>query len=120
MTLDLPTTPAWTDEWLAGLLEGEGTFGIARNTTTHDNTYEYPRVIVKMADRDVIERAAVLMGSVAIYTRLSDNPDHSTQYITKVHGDKALDVMKRVRPYMGTRRGARIDELLSRTQWGRV
>lgn len=39
--------------WLAGLLEGEGTFDLHRG--------KYPRVRVGMTDRDVVGRAATLM-----------------------------------------------------------
>ncbi len=40
--------------WLAGLLEGEGTFDLHRK--------KYPRVRVGMSDRDVVGRAATLTG----------------------------------------------------------
>ena len=43
--------------WLAGLLEGEGSFLMARNIVA-GKVYRYPKITVNMTDRDVIEHAA--------------------------------------------------------------
>jgi hypothetical protein len=43
--------------WLAGLLEGEGYFGLIPNKVK-GKTYRYARVGVTMTDEDVIRRAA--------------------------------------------------------------
>lgn len=48
--------------WLAGLLEGEGSFLSARF-----DSYSYPRVQMTMCDRSVLERAMSLMPSSRIY-----------------------------------------------------
>ena len=114
----LPSTPEWA--WLAGLLEGEGSFGIAVSRKSDGSVYEYPRVLLNMTDRDVVERAATMMGAHRVYHHKAKKDKHRDQFKCKVHGDLALELMRRVRPMMGERRSARIDELLSREAWGRV
>lgn len=44
-------------EWLAGLLEGEGTFCYSRNGTRHTN------VRLSMTDEDIVRRAAAVMSA---------------------------------------------------------
>lgn len=97
--------------WLAGLLEGEGCF-IA---DTH-GTNRRPHLIValQMCDLDVVERAATLMnGNVTRSGRKIPRPNESQSYRVKVGGAKAEKVMRAVRPFMGLRRSAKIDSLLS-------
>ena len=47
--------------WIAGLLEGEGYFGFSK-------TRRFPYVSIEMTDRDVIQRASIVMdaGNVKI------------------------------------------------------
>ncbi len=89
--------------WLAGLLEGEGTFDLQRG--------KYPRVRVSMTDRDVVGRAATLFGS-SIRLTLRTAP-HRPMWHAEVQGPKAVSVMRAVLPFMGARRSARIAEILS-------
>lgn len=93
------------DEWLAGLLEGEGSFGF--------NYRGRPCVQVQMADRDVVAAAASLMGGNLLgpYTR-PNRPDNKPMFHAKRVGVPAAKVMERVRPWMGERRSARISEVL--------
>jgi len=88
--------------WLAGVLEGEGSF-IRNNGTS--------QCALKMADRDVVERAASIMGG----TVRERKPHRGTKPLWEiaVYGDNAIRMMKGVRRWMGDRRGARIDELLA-------
>lgn len=88
--------------WLAGLLEGEGCFDLHRG--------KYPRVRVGMTDRDVVGRAATLLGGRVRLT-LKPKP-HSAMWHTEISGAKAVDVMTAVLPHMGARRSAKIAEIL--------
>lgn len=94
-----PVHPAW----LAGLLEGEGSFGVDAGR---------PVVEVKMTDRDVIARAAHAFGDVSVYAVPQTAEDIAAGYKqawrARVRGGTAIAVMLRVLPHMGERRSARI------------
>lgn len=88
--------------WLAGLLEGEGAFDLHRQ--------RYPRVRVAMTDRDVVGRAARLMGSTV---RLTIRPQpYKPIWHAEISGQPAVDVMSAVLPYMGARRSSKIASIL--------
>ena len=93
--------------WLAGLLEGEGSFyvyvGVRRLR---------PTISISMTDRDVVERATHLMGT-GLYVLARREPHHKQPYMTSATGDRAVMVMKAVLPYMGERRSARIEAAIS-------
>ena len=94
--------------WLAGLLEGEGTFDLHRG--------KYPRVRVAMTDRDVVGRAATLIGS---RVRLSLKPaPYKASWHAEVTGQKAVAVMEAVLPFMGARRSAKIAAILGAAELG--
>jgi hypothetical protein len=88
--------------WLAGLLEGEGTFDLHRD--------RYPRVRVAMTDRDVVGRAATLFGS-SIRLSLKRLPYKATWH-AEITGAKAVAIMRAVLPHMGSRRSGKIAEIL--------
>lgn len=88
--------------WLAGLLEGEGTFDLHRG--------KYPRVRVGMTDRDVVGRAATLMGS-RVTSRFHKAPFQATWH-AEVTGEKAEEIMAAILPHMGSRRSGRIASIL--------
>jgi len=85
--------------WLAGLIEGEGNF------YGNDNT---PTVTIKMTDRDIIERAATLMGSTVRPCSPPSN-GHKQQWATTACGLRAAKVLTAIRPWMGWRRKAELD-----------
>lgn len=88
--------------WLAGLLEGEGSFDLHRG--------KYPRIRVGMTDRDVIGRAATLLGA---RVRLSLKPaPNAAMWHAEVSGTKAAEIMALVLPHMGSRRSGRIAAIL--------
>lgn len=89
--------------WLAGLLEGEGTFDLQRG--------KYPRIRVGMTDRDVVGRVASLFGS-SIRLTLKGKPI-TPLWHAEVQGERAAAIMRAVLPYMGARRSGRIAEILS-------
>ncbi|WP_424936649.1 MULTISPECIES: hypothetical protein [Bacteria] len=89
--------------WLAGLLEGEGAFDAHRG--------RYARVRVQMTDRDIVQRAARLMGTGE---RLSlRQAPASPTWNAEVSGERAEAVMAAVLPHMGARRSRRIAEVLA-------
>lgn len=99
--------------WLAGLLEGEGSFFML---TSHvgGKAYRYPRIAVNMTDRDIIERvAALLCGSVYDIPATSIRPGMKLQYRAQASGSNAAEWMVRLKPWLGARRAAKIDELLA-------
>ena len=89
--------------WLAGLLEGEGSFDAHRG--------KYPRIRLAMTDRDVVGRAATLMDA-KIRLSLHPAPAKPTWH-TEISGERAAEIMRQILPHMGTRRSGRIAEALS-------
>ena len=88
--------------WLAGLLEGEGAFDLHRG--------KYPRIRLGMTDRDVVGRAATLLGGKV---RLSLKPAPAkAMWHVEVSGTKALSAMTALLPLMGARRSAKIAEVM--------
>lgn len=90
--------------WLAGILEGEGSF------VSHGDS---PKILVSMVDRDIINRVARLfkINPLEIKPRKS-NPEHQTQWLAAIHGDIAAQWMMTIYSFMGGRRQTKIKELL--------
>jgi hypothetical protein len=88
--------------WLAGLAEGEACFDLHRG--------RYPRVRVGMVDRDVVGRAATLMG-VSVRMAFKQAP-HKAMFHAEATGEKAEAVMRAILPHMGARRSAHIATVL--------
>lgn len=91
--------------WLAGLLEGEGSFS--------DETGS-PRIQLKMTDWDIVDRAREMMKSETLETVLYDNPNFKTAYVTRVQGNPAIQWMMTIFSLMGKRRRIRIAGILER------
>ena len=88
--------------WLAGLLEGEGYFGIKGKS---------PRLSIECTDRDVAGRAAMLLGG-KLRARLPRNERSNATYVCEVGGEKAASAMAALLPHMGARRSSRIMDIL--------
>lgn len=88
--------------WLAGLLEGEGSFDAHRG--------KYPRIRLAMTDRDVVGRAASLMDA-RIRLSLHRAPNKPTWH-TEISGPRATEIMRLILPHMGARRSQKIAEIL--------
>lgn len=95
--------------WLAGLLEGEGTFDLSKG--------RYPRIRLAMTDRDVVGRAATLMDT-SIRLSLKRAPSAPTWH-SEVSGPRAEAIMREILPFMGTRRSQRIAEVLAGAEYRR-
>lgn len=93
--------------WIAGLLEGEGTFCVT--------LAQSPTVAVQMNDKDIIAKVAQLMNS-KIYGpyrhRRGDRLD-APHYRTAVYGKNAAGWMMSIYPLMGVRRRNKIKSILN-------
>lgn len=95
--------------WLAGLLEGEGSFmwqpGSGRNRGRI-------KIQVSMTDQDTVQMAAALMGGNSVYREPDRRENHSTCYRTHLQGKRAAALCRTLLPLMSQRRSSRIEELL--------
>lgn len=95
--------------WLAGLLEGEGSFGAAPPSEPNR-----PRIALAMTDEDVVGKVAVLFGQSYAHCRKdSRNPNWKPYYRVQVRGKKAVELMTSLYPLMSSRRQRQIDSALS-------
>lgn len=99
--------------WLAGLLEGEGSFFMQRNTQP-SGVYRYPFITVNMTDRDVIERVAEIFDSTVYeFKQIYGTSSKKQAYRTQINGSRAAELMRLLLPYMGVRRSEKICEILT-------
>lgn len=93
--------------WLAGLLEGEGSFGFYNGG---------PVIQLKMTDLDIVERAHKALGCTSkVMTINMPDPEHSTAYKAVAQGSLAIGWMFTLYSLMGNRRKEQIKEVIS--QW---
>jgi hypothetical protein len=100
--------------WLAGLLEGEGSFIVtSKKRERAYGTWQQitVRIQIAMIDRDVIGKVAALLGT-GVWKKAPSDPKYQMQYATHASGPRACAVMTSVRPYMGSRRREQIDHAL--------
>jgi hypothetical protein len=95
--------------WLAGLLEGEGTFSVNRQSAD----IAYPVIKLTMCDQGVVARAAGLIGAPNVRRQEPERPGWSPTFVTAISGRDAATWMRRLRDSMGTRRRAAIDAALA-------
>ena len=99
--------------WLAGLLEGEGSFYASKRSTT-------PVIFLGMTDRDVVARAHALLGAAATvstihqHKRLAHHGARKPMYRFEINGGAAASWMMTLYPFLGERRRARVQALLQR------
>jgi len=95
--------------WLAGLLEGEGTFSL----TCDRKRNCYPVISLNMCDGSVVRRAAKLLEAPSVALREARRPEWRPTFVAQVGGAHAAEWMKRLRAFMGQRRTEAIDAALS-------
>jgi DNA-binding Lrp family transcriptional regulator len=103
--------------WVAGILEGEGCFFVTTRRTAKYGPYVYARV-TGMTDRDVLERLRKVTGvGVLERVRARKDPRHKPiwQWIVS-RNQEAIELMVAVYPHMGTRRQAKIREVLAQVE----
>jgi hypothetical protein len=93
--------------WIAGLLEGEGSFIANRGAQL-----SYPVIKVEMCEREVIERGAQLLDT-RVWVVPPRTQGWRPTYVAQIGGHRAAEWMRALRPYMGLRRTAAIDVALS-------
>ena len=93
--------------WLAGLLEGEGSF-----LTGPPSSPNMIAISIQMCDEDVIQRAAALFGTSCFGPKSRAKPHYKPCFSTRVRGLRAASIMKQLRHLMGERRRAAIDAAL--------
>lgn len=98
--------------WLAGILEGEGYFGIAKGISTSGKFNLKPSVRVGMTDWDIILKVKDVIGYEDIKIRERELPSGKVHYIYDVGGKRSIDLMRLLQPLMGIRRYEAIKEIL--------
>ena len=93
--------------WLAGLLEGEGSF-----LTGPPSNPNMIAISIQMCDEDVIQRVATLFGTSCFGPKPGKEPHHRPTFSTRTRGLKAASIMSQVRHLMGDRRKAAIDRAI--------
>lgn len=95
--------------WLAGLLEGEGSF-----LAPAPSAPNRPVVVLAMTDEEVVRKAAALMGATYFHCRRDErNPTWKPYWSVRLRGARAVQLMHLLRPYMGRRRQGQIDSALA-------
>jgi hypothetical protein len=105
--------------WIAGLLEGEGYFGIDNRSKDRYETSKTPPspfIKVSMVDEDIIQRLSKLLDKS--YFSPSRKTVTGKQVYTLHIGEKekVLFILQKILPYMGVRRVERITECISYLQ----
>ncbi len=95
--------------WLAGFFEGEGCFFLGSGK-------QRPKAVrisasLVSVDRDVLEKAAALMGTV-VQTPNRRTVTGKQVYTVWLSSTKAVDLMKQLLPHMGDRRSKKIREII--------
>lgn len=101
--------------WLAGLLEGEGHIGVFEKRSTTGRMYPTLRLQLNMTDEDVVRRAHTVAGVGGVRGPLTPSQENRKPVWswTVYRRDDVVQVLGLIRPWMGQRRGDRIDEALA-------
>jgi hypothetical protein len=102
-----PPLPLTELHWLAGLLDGEGSF-----MTGPPSSPGLPVIAVNMTDEDVMARLGRIFGR-KVHVLKPRNARWRTSYQVRVNGGAAVRWMTLLRPLMGLRRQAQIDRALA-------
>ena len=97
--------------YLAGVFDGEGTFGI---WSKGDGKTRLLRVCVDMTDGDTILRFLTFFKTGAIYSRVPKDPKHKLMYSWRVTKKEiALDILRKMLPYLSKRRQSKFHEVVN-------
>lgn len=97
--------------WVAGLLEGEGTFYAA---PMGEGRYE-PRIACAMTDRDIIDRLASLLPGNGNLIGLPLRGTFKPQYRVSCNGGNAIALAAYLRPVLSERRQSQVDVMLAKS-----
>lgn len=90
--------------WLAGLLEGEGSFSLINNVT--------PAIRLGMTDKDVVEHAAKILGTELNRPTPGRLVQHKTMYDCAIFSFKAIGWMMTLYSFLGNRRREKISNII--------
>jgi len=102
--------------WLAGFLEGEGSFICSESRSTiKGKEYSYPRLTLQFVstDYDVAAKACDLMDTNCNPTKIPYR-GIKIPYRGAISNEKAFDLMKELFPLMGKRRKIQIAESIAK------
>lgn len=100
--------------WLAGLLEGEGCF-FWRRLYSWKTSCQYS-IVLNMTDEDIVRSAAQIMGIKNVRRRKKPTVTGKIVWQIGIDGKEAIAIMKQILPFMGQRRSAKIEEILTQYQ----
>lgn len=96
--------------WLAGLLEGEGSFMVGPPSAPRR-----PAIQMSMTDGDVVARAAAILGCRVFVIR-PRKKHWSVAYGLRLRGLGAVRWMTALRPFLGKRRQGQVDRAVASYQ----
>jgi len=96
--------------WLAGLLEGEGSFLAPIPAVPRK-----PRLSISMSDEDVIARVANAFG-LKYFVRKQRQSHHKIMYLSNMQGSTAIKIMRTIQPVMGIRRQQQIENAIVKSE----
>lgn len=104
--------------WLAGIMEGEGSFCMITQTQRKNGkeyTYRKPRVQLGMSDEDVVAKAQEIAGVGNLHDYEDSRAEnYKHRYLWHIaDSEDAIEFMLTIRPYMGLRRKAQIDAVIA-------
>lgn len=94
--------------WLAGLLEGEGSF--MHGPPSSPNS---PRIAIQMTDEDIIKKVSTFFGVKYHRVKSPKSSAYKPIFVCTVVGKRAINLMLSLKPLMGSRRASKIDGILS-------
>lgn len=101
--------------WIAGLLEGEGYFGIDKRSSKryqHSTSPPAPFIKISMVDQDIIERLSKLLDKDYFIPKRKTVSNKTVYTLHIGEKEKVLFVLQKILPYMGVRRSERIKECI--------
>lgn len=90
--------------WLAGLLEGEGSFG--------SGSQGCPALRLQMTDKDVVEYASSILRTKLQNPTRPQNPKWKPCYSTSATGRHGIEWMMTIYAFMGMRRRKQIEDVI--------
>jgi len=91
--------------WLAGIIEGEGSFMFKES--------ESPMIAIQMSDEDIVQRVAAMWGR-KVNGPYERKDGYKTTWRCTVTGKKAVGWMLTLYVFMGERRQAKIRDVIER------
>ena len=102
--------------WIAGLLEGEGYFGIDnRSKDRYDTSKSQPAPYIRlvMTDEDVVAKLSNLVDKPYFIPQRKTLKGKTVYVLHIGNREKVLFILEKILPHMGKRRSERIKECIS-------